>query len=151
MLPCPATPLRAQNDTSATLRLRPFVPTLLPVPGLLKCDSALTALAWAGIDSTAGAEPGITPPRGLKGGTYRLPEDLEETGGRLVADFVVDSTGAIRACSFRLVSTTDARLLPIALNILADTRYAPARNGGRDVAASVRQVIRFPGVPRPDR
>jgi TonB family protein len=71
---------------------------------------------------------------------------LEQAGitGRVVLEYVVDTTGRAEPGSLRtLVATYPAFEAAARATVLA-SRYRPARLGGRVVRQLVRQTLRFP-------
>jgi hypothetical protein len=83
-----------------------------------------------------------------QGWSVPYPQSLRAsgTGGRVVAEFVVDSLGRVELGHFGIVSSTD-RLFSEAVRASApDVRFTPARKGSRAVRQLVRQAFEF----RPD-
>lgn len=69
--------------------------------------------------------------------TYPPSLYASRVGGAVVAEFVVDSTGAIEDGTFAIVSSTDPLFSQAVIRALDGATYAPARKHG----VSVRQVI----------
>jgi TonB family protein len=63
--------------------------------------------------------------------------------GRVVLEFVVDSSGRFLESSLRIVSTDDPAFVEPARIALERSRFRAARAGGAAVSAWVRQSIRF--------
>lgn len=110
--------------------------------------------------AAAGGEPtgaGAGPPEGgvhsvrqvevpaamLAGGrSPRYPESLRasRTEGRVVVQFVVDTTGRVEPGTVRVVSSSDDRFAAAVRTALPSLRFAPARAGG----GRVRQLVELP-------
>ena len=77
-----------------------------------------------------------------------FPDSLYRAGagGRVTAEFVVDSAGAVEGGSLRIVSSTDPRFDGSVKAALLDARFVPARRGGR----AVRQLVQFPVLFEPN-
>lgn len=66
-------------------------------------------------------------------------------GGRVMAEFVVDSGGLVEPGSIRIVASSDARLDGSVRAALLEASFVPARRGARPV----RQLVQFPVVFEP--
>lgn len=76
-----------------------------------------------------------------------FPDSLwrEGAGGRVMAEFVVDSIGVVEPGSVRIVASSDSRLDVSVRAALLDATFVPARRGSR----AVRQLVQFPVVFEP--
>ena len=85
------------------------------------------------------------PVRALIPVTPRYPRALEVAGvpGRVVLQFVVDTTGTVEAPSLLVVEASDSAFARSSREALAATRFAPARAGGQVVRQLVRQTMIF--------
>ena len=81
------------------------------------------------------------------------PEALynAHTPGRVVVEFVVDTTGKVDPETFSVVSSTDARFTEAVLLALPDARFKPAILGGHRVQQIVRQPFTFAVPPDGDK
>jgi len=75
----------------------------------------------------------------------RFPEMLRAAGveGRVLARFVVDSTGRMEPSSFRILESPHELFSASVRDALARTRFAPAEAGGRRVRQLVEQAFVF--------
>lgn len=82
----------------------------------------------------------------LLGGLHpRYPEELGRAGvsGLVQVQYVVGSDGKVDERSVRVVASSHPAFLREALQALRDSRFKPARRGGRPTAVLVQQTIRF--------
>ena len=113
-----------------------------------------------GVSSLLGAAPGGGPVGGgpfslaqveraviaLPGSPVpRFPEMLRAGGieGRVLARFVVDSSGRMEPASFEVLSSTHELFAASVREALGRTRFAPAEAGGRRVRQLVEQAFVF--------
>jgi TonB family protein len=68
------------------------------------------------------------------------PDSLRRTAGRVVAEFVVDSAGAVEGRTVGFVSATSPAFADLVRAALDGVRFVPASRGGRPV----RQVVQWP-------
>jgi protein TonB len=85
----------------------------------------------------------------LKVAIPRYPKGLETAGvsGRVVLEFVVDTTGRVEPGSLRIVSSATPGFEEAARDAMLATRFRPARARGVRVRQLARQAISF--VARP--
>jgi hypothetical protein len=63
------------------------------------------------------------------------------TTGETIVQFVVDSTGAVRPSTFKVVRVRDVTLVEDAKRVLRRWHYTPAEIGGRKVSQLVETAI----------
>ncbi len=75
----------------------------------------------------------------------RYPEELRaaNTEGAVVAEWIVDTTGAADPASFRIVSSTHPLFTTAVKECLAGMKFRPAELSGQRVRQLVRQEFRF--------
>jgi protein TonB len=75
----------------------------------------------------------------------RYPRELQRAGvsGLVQVQYVVEGNGRMNERSVRVLGSTHPAFLLSALQALRDTRFKPARRGGRPVAVLVQQTFRF--------
>ena len=73
------------------------------------------------------------------------PELLRRAGieGRVTVEVVLDTLGRAERGSLRVVATTHALFVPEALALVRDSRYTPARFGGRPVRVRIQVPVAF--------
>ena len=81
----------------------------------------------------------------LTPGPQRFPEALRASGmgGRVVLEFVVDTTGRVDQSSFKVISTPHPAFANAAKEMLSKSVFRPGRMRGQAVAVLVRQSINF--------
>ena len=84
-------------------------------------------------------------PQVMTPGPQRFPEALRASGigGRVVLEFVVDSSGHVDAGTFKVISTPHPAFANAAKEMLSKTVFRPGRMRGQAVAVLVRQSINF--------
>ena len=85
------------------------------------------------------------PVQVLQAASPRYPRAQEAAGtpGRVVLQFVVDTSGTAEPASVRILSATDSAFAASSREAIGATRFAPARALGRKVRQLVRQSIDF--------
>jgi len=78
-------------------------------------------------------------------GPMRYPEVLKAAGisGRVVVQFVVDTTGHVDPSSFKLISTPHPAFANSAKELVTKSVFRPGRMRGQAVAVLVQQSINF--------
>ncbi len=73
------------------------------------------------------------------------PELLRRAGieGRVTVEVVLDTLGRPERGSLRVIESTHALFVPEAMALVRDSRYAPARFGGRPVRVRIRAPVVF--------
>lgn len=110
------------------------------------------------LDGAAGApvtEPGLSPVRlaaevdqpvaVLEPGILRYPPRLQALGisGRVIVEFVVDTTGAVEGASLRVRVSTQPEFEEAARAAILATRFRPAQVRGRPVRQLASQAVVF--------
>lgn len=129
----------AKNPRSA--RCTPVV-RLLPPAGLIVVAS-LSLLACAGRQLERD-EPLIAPQR-LWSPPLDYPTDLMLEGieGEVLLEAVVDSTGRVERETIRVLAASRPGFRSSAIEMLAQTRFHPARRGNAPIAAVVQVPVKF--------
>ncbi|MEZ4413678.1 MAG: TonB family protein [Gemmatimonadales bacterium] len=85
------------------------------------------------------------PPDLISAGPRRYPPVLERAGigGRVVAQFVVDTTGHPEAAGFKVLSTTNAAFNEPAKEMIMKSVFRPGRVRGQAVRVQVQQAVSF--------
>jgi TonB family protein len=85
------------------------------------------------------------PVRVLRAVPPRYPRSLEMAGisGRVLLQFVVDTSGTVEPHTLQVVEATDSAFAQSSREALTTTRFAPARAGGQVVRQLVRQTMLF--------
>lgn len=85
------------------------------------------------------------PARVIRIALPRYPRAREAAGipGHVVLQFVVDTSGVVEANSYRIVSATDSAFAEASREAVSETRFSPARAGGRKVRQLVQQGVDF--------
>jgi TonB family protein len=80
------------------------------------------------------------------------PQEMRASGvsGRVLAEFVVDSSGAVEPATFGVVSVTDPAFADAVQQVIGALRYRPAMKRERSVRQLVRQPFEFV-IPRHER
>jgi protein TonB len=88
------------------------------------------------VETTAGLAPGNAPPD--------YPEQLRTNGieGKVIATFIIDTTGKAEAASIRFATDGNALFEASVRSALSRMRFYPAQIGG----AKVRQIVQMPFV-----
>jgi protein TonB len=91
------------------------------------------------------AEPGFAPAMLIAQPTPRYPPVLQQIGlsGRVVLQFVVDTTGHVELTSIRVLESTHEGFEPPAREAVAAAIFRPARLGARPVRQLAQQGVRF--------
>jgi protein TonB len=78
-------------------------------------------------------------------GPQRFPAALASTGigGRVVLEFVIDTTGHVDQGSYKIISTPHPAFANAAKEMLSKTVFRPGRMRGQPVNVMVRQAINF--------
>ena len=81
----------------------------------------------------------------LKAALPRYPAALESAGisGRVVLEFVVDTTGRVEPGLVRVVSSSRPEFEAEARNAILATQFRPARSQGASVRQLARQAVSF--------
>jgi TonB family protein len=81
----------------------------------------------------------------LRQGRPRYPTRLSALGipGRVVLEFVVDTTGTVEGASVRVLQSTLAEFEPAAIEAIVASRFRAARVRGQSVRQLVRQGVSF--------
>ena len=85
------------------------------------------------------------PPTVISTGPLRYPPVLERAGigGRVVMQFVVDTTGHAEAAGFKILSSTNPAFNEPAKEVIMKSVFRPGRVRGQPVRVQVQQVISF--------
>ena len=85
------------------------------------------------------------PPTVISTGPLRYPPVLERAGigGRVVMQFVVDTTGHAEAAGFKILSSTNPAFNEPAREVIMKSVFRPGRVRGQPVRVQVQQVISF--------
>lgn len=85
------------------------------------------------------------PPTVISTGPLRYPPVLERAGigGRVVMQFVVDTTGHAEAAGFKILSSTNTAFNEPAKEVIMKSVFRPGRVRGQPVRVQVQQVISF--------
>jgi TonB family protein len=85
------------------------------------------------------------PPDLISAGPRRYPPVLERAGigGRVVAQFVVDTSGHPEAAGFKVLSTTNAAFNEPAKEMIMKSVFRPGRVRGQAVRVQVQQAVSF--------
>ena len=85
------------------------------------------------------------PPTVISTGPLRYPPVLERAGigGRVVMQFVVDTTGHAEAAGFKILSSTNTAFNEPAREVIMKSVFRPGRVRGQPVRVQVQQVISF--------
>lgn len=85
------------------------------------------------------------PPDLISAGPRRYPPVLERAGigGRVVAQFVVDTTGHPEMAGFRVLSTTNPAFNEPAKEMIMKSVFRPGRVRGQAVRVQVQQAVSF--------
>jgi TonB family protein len=85
------------------------------------------------------------PPDLISAGPRRYPPVLERAGigGRVVAQFVIDTTGHPEAAGFRVLSTTNPAFNEPAREMIMKSVFRPGRVRGQAVRVQVQQAVSF--------
>lgn len=130
---------------------RPLARLCLPVAALALvagCRSSTTSVPLPAADSAAimakahaaeAARSQVQKPAVYVGDSSVSPHPA--TTGETVVQFVVDSTGAIQASTFKVIHVNDVRLVEDAKRVLGKWRYLPAELDGRKVAQLVETAV----------
>ena len=102
-------------------------------------SAAIMAKAHASAASRAAADSGMEKHAVYVGGTDVSPHPAES--GETVVQFVVDSTGAVRPSTFKVVRASDLSLIDDAKRALRKWRYVPAEINGRKVSQLVQTAL----------
>jgi len=145
---------------------RPQLPVFVDVPAILPpVGDPMPSFAWTGADTgsvftrdtTAGAPGGLglmTPldarladeaPRLLDHPPLRYPEVMRQAGveGRVVIEAVLDTTGRVERGSLRTIIGVHDLFDDAARDVVAASRYQPARHGGRAVRVRIQVPVAF--------
>jgi protein TonB len=134
---------------------QPEVPSAWATPQLSAVLGPATGRAKAPLDDSQGSgeepaelvlagevdEPVVVVEQGIP----KYPRTLAERGvsGRVVLEFVVDTTGAVEPPSLRVLSSTAQAFEAAAREAVLATRFRPARMRGRPVRQLARQPVSF--------
>jgi len=77
----------------------------------------------------------------LSTGPLRIPDSLRSVGGRVVLQWVIDTTGHVAPGSLRILSSSHPGFEAAVREQLMSDRWSPGRIGGRAVA------VQFPAIP----
>ncbi len=144
--PAPVAPEWAPTSALPTLPMMPVAANTDGLPASLLEVEALLGQNGGGRIGDQRALSGVNaPPELLVAVPPVYPAILVATGvtGRVVLEFVVDSSGRFLESSLRIVSTDDPAFVEPARIALQRSRFRAARAGGAAVSAWVRQSIRF--------
>lgn len=85
------------------------------------------------------------PPQLISAGPRRYPPVLERAGigGRVVAQFVVDTTGHPETAGFRILSSTNRAFEEPAREMIMKSVFRPGRVRGQAVRVQVQQAVSF--------
>lgn len=85
------------------------------------------------------------PPQLISAGPRRYPPVLERAGvgGKVVAQFVIDTTGHAEPPSFKVISTTNAAFNEPAKEMVMKSVFRPGRVRGQAVRVQVQQGVSF--------
>ena len=91
------------------------------------------------------ADAGFTPAVLISEPAPQYPAQLQSVGvtGRVVLEFVIDTTGRVEAGSIRKIESTHIAFEQAARVTIAAARFQPARHSTRAVRQLTRQSIRF--------
>lgn len=126
----------------------PSVSAFLAEQGARPTVSGVGDPTWLGSPAPGGAWTANDvdePARVLQAGRLRYPVVLERAGigGRVVLEFVVDTTGRVEPGSVRVVEESQAGFRTPALEAALSSRFRAGRAGGAAVRQLVRQEHRF--------
>lgn len=114
--------------------------------------SSSSVASMAGVSTVAGSETGNRDwdvreifAHVLAQGKPRYPEQLRSAGvdGRVLVQFVVDTTGRIDPASIRILESTHELFSRAVRDALTAFRFAPAEVGGRRVSALAQMPFDF--------
>jgi protein TonB len=85
------------------------------------------------------------PPQLISAGPRRYPPVLERAGvgGRVVAQFVIDTTGHPESAGFRILSTTNQAFNEPAREMIMKSVFRPGKVRGQAVRVQVQQAVSF--------
>ena len=85
------------------------------------------------------------PPDLISAGPRRYPPVLERAGvgGRVIAQFVVDTTGHPETSGFRILSSTNPAFNEPAKEMIMKSVFRPGRVRGQAVRVQVQQAVSF--------
>ena len=85
------------------------------------------------------------PPEMITAGPRRYPPVLERAGigGRVVAQFIVDTTGHPESSGFKIISTTNPAFNEPARETIMKSVFRPGRVRGQAVRVQVQQAVSF--------
>ncbi len=85
------------------------------------------------------------PPDLISAGPRRYPPVLERAGigGRVIAQFVIDTTGHPESAGFRVISTTNPAFNEPAKEMIMKSVFRPGRVRGQAVRVQVQQAVSF--------
>jgi protein TonB len=91
------------------------------------------------------ADPGFAPAALISQPAPRYPPVLQQIGlsGRVVLQFVVDTTGHVELASIHVIESTHEGFEPPAREVVAAAIFHPARLGSRPVRQLAQQGVRF--------
>ena len=97
------------------------------------------------IYTVATSEPGFAPAALISQPAPRYPPVLQQIGlpGRVVLQFVVDTTGHVELPSIHVIESTHEGFEPPAREVVAAAIFHPARLGSRPVRQLAQQGVRF--------
>ncbi len=107
-----------------------------------RCDGINGDSVRTVVEETRKVSPIDTPPALIRAGAVRSPMTGPRRG-RVVAAFVVDSTGHADPCTIGWVAVSDSVFLPYARRQLSSSVYRPAMSGGTAVPAVVEHVMNW--------
>ncbi len=155
----PAEPSRPKIAEPPRSRPRVVIPELTPVPEIL-LDAPelqppqLSFSPLGRLDSSPPSLPALRSsvstevdelPELMEEPHPRYPEGLRRAGvsGLVQLQYVVGTDGRVDEQSIHVLTSSHPAFLLAALQALRDSRFKPARRGGRPVAVLVQQTIRF--------
>jgi protein TonB len=75
--------------------------------------------------------------------TYPAVLARSQVGGKVVVEFVIDSSGAVDVASLRVIQSTDVLFTQAVRSVLPQLRFVPAQVGQRAIGITVRQPFLF--------
>lgn len=140
VLPDFGLPLAIQSGTPVDLAT--LLGNAVKVPGARLGDGLLPAPDGEAILLAAEVDEPATV---IRQGLPKYPKVLEALGvsGRVVLEFVVDTTGAVEPNSLRVVLSSAPGFEAAALEAMRATQFTPARARGRPVRQLASQAVNF--------
>jgi outer membrane biosynthesis protein TonB len=113
-------------------------------PELLSCSADRSPVYGVG-DSVADSLRVDQPPAPLSGIRPAYPAELRQSpeDGFVLVEFVVETSGRIDLCSFKVIEASNSAFVPTTREALLPIRFKPGVKGGHPVRTRVREKVSY--------